>query len=170
MVFGLPEAKARATEPGRFMLQRQGGRCEACEGDGVLKIEMHFSPDVYVTCDSARQALQPRTLDVTFKTQSIADVLRHDGDGRRTFFQAVPRIRNVLRPAAGGLGYIHVASRRPAVRRRRPQRVKLAKELSKRATGRTSTSWTSPPRATFPRRGKAARRAARLVEPATPWW
>jgi excinuclease ABC subunit A len=136
---GLPEAKARGYEPGRFSFNVKGGRCEACQGDGVIKIEMHFLPDVYVTCDVCKGKRYNReTLDVTFKGKSIADVLDMTVDEAAAFFQAVPRIRNVLATLQQvGLGYIHVGQQANTLSGGEAQRVKLAKELSKRATGRT---------------------------------
>ncbi len=136
---GLPEAKARGYEPGRFSFNVKGGRCEACEGDGVIKIEMHFLPDVYVTCDVCKGKRYNReTLDVTFKSKSIADVLDMTVDEALTFFQAVPRIRNVLETLQRvGLGYIHVGQQATTLSGGEAQRIKLAKELSKRSTGRT---------------------------------
>src|SRR5207237_844634 len=136
---GLPEAKARGYEPGRFSFNVKGGRCEACEGDGVIKIEMHFLPDVYVTCDVCKGKRYNReTLDVTFKGKSIADVLDMTVDEATDFFKAVPRIRNVLETLQRvGLGYIHVGQQATTLSRGEAQRVKLAKELCKRATGRT---------------------------------
>jgi excinuclease ABC subunit A len=136
---GLPEAKARGYEPGRFSFNVKGGRCEACEGDGVIKIEMHFLPDVYVTCDVCKGKRYNReTLEVTFKSKSIADVLDMTVDEAQAFFQAVPRIRNVLETLQRvGLGYIHVGQQATTLSGGEAQRVKLAKELSKRSTGRT---------------------------------
>src|SRR5438445_2975765 len=136
---GLPEAKARGYEPGRFSFNVKGGRCEACQGDGVIKIEMHFLPDVYVTCDVCRGKRYNReTLEVTFKGKSIADILDLTVDEAADFFKAVPRIRNVLTTLQRvGLGYIHVGQQATTLSGGEAQRVKLAKELSKRATGRT---------------------------------
>jgi excinuclease ABC subunit A len=136
---GLPEARARGYEPGRFSFNVKGGRCEACEGDGVLKIEMHFLPDVYVTCDVCKGKRYNReTLEVTFKGKSIADVLDMTVDEGAEFFKAVPRIRNVLETLQRvGLGYIHVGQQATTLSGGEAQRVKLAKELCKRATGRT---------------------------------
>src|SRR5437660_910429 len=136
---GLPEAKARGYEPGRFSFNVKGGRCEACQGDGVIKIEMHFLPDVYVTCDVCKGKRYNReTLDVVFKGKSIADVLDMTVDEATDFFKAVPRIRQVLETLQRvGLGYIHVGQQATTLSGGEAQRVKLAKELSKRATGRT---------------------------------
>jgi excinuclease ABC subunit A len=136
---GLPEAKARGYEPGRFSFNVKGGRCEACQGDGVIKIEMHFLPDVYVTCDVCKGKRYNReTLDVVFKGKSIADVLDMTVDEATDFFKAVPRIRQVLETLQHvGLGYIHVGQQATTLSGGEAQRVKLAKELSKRATGRT---------------------------------
>ncbi|MEJ0077018.1 MAG: excinuclease ABC subunit UvrA [Alphaproteobacteria bacterium] len=136
---GLPEAKARGYEPGRFSFNVKGGRCEACQGDGVIKIEMHFLPDVYVTCDVCKGKRYNReTLDVTFKGKSIADVLDMTVEEALNFFKAVPRIRNVLETLHRvGLDYIHVGQQATTLSGGEAQRVKLAKELCKRATGRT---------------------------------
>jgi excinuclease ABC subunit A len=136
---GLPEAKARGYEPGRFSFNVKGGRCEACEGDGVIKIEMHFLPDVYVTCDVCKGKRYNReTLDVTFKGKTIADVLDMTVEEALEFFKAVPRVRNVLQLLHRvGLDYIHVGQQATTLSGGEAQRVKLAKELSKRATGRT---------------------------------
>jgi excinuclease ABC subunit A len=136
---GLPEAKARGYEPGRFSFNVKGGRCEACQGDGVIKIEMHFLPDVYVTCDVCKGKRYNReTLEVEFKGKSIADVLDMTVDEAADFFRAVPRVRDTLTTLQRvGLGYIHVGQQATTLSGGEAQRVKLSKELSKRATGRT---------------------------------
>jgi excinuclease ABC subunit A len=136
---GLPEAKARGYEPGRFSFNVKGGRCEACQGDGVIKIEMHFLPDVYVTCDVCKGKRYNReTLEVLFRNKSIADVLDMTVEEALDFFKAVPRVRNVLELLHRvGLDYIHVGQQATTLSGGEAQRVKLAKELSKRATGRT---------------------------------
>jgi excinuclease ABC subunit A len=136
---GLPEAKARGYEPGRFSFNVKGGRCEACEGDGVIKIEMHFLPDVYVTCDVCKGKRYNReTLEVLFKGKSIADVLDMTVEEAADFFKAVPRVRETFKTLHRvGLDYIHVGQQATTLSGGEAQRVKLAKELSKRATGRT---------------------------------
>jgi len=136
---GLPESKARGYEPGRFSFNVKGGRCEACQGDGVIKIEMHFLPDVYVTCDVCKGKRYNReTLEVTFKNKSIADILDMTVEEALDFFKAVPRVRDVLALLHRvGLDYIHVGQQATTLSGGEAQRVKLAKELSKRATGRT---------------------------------
>ncbi|MFH1554396.1 MAG: excinuclease ABC subunit UvrA, partial [Pseudomonadota bacterium] len=136
---GLPEAKARGYGPGRFSFNVKGGRCEACQGDGVIKIEMHFLPDVYVTCDICKGKRYNReTLEVTFKDKSIADVLDMTVDEGADFFKAVPSVREKLETLSRvGLGYIKVGQQANTLSGGEAQRVKLAKELSKRATGRT---------------------------------
>lgn len=136
---GLPEAKARGYGPGRFSFNVKGGRCEACQGDGVIKIEMHFLPDVYVTCDVCKGKRYNReTLEVTFKNRSIADVLDMTVDEGAEFFKAVPAVREKLETLSRvGLGYIHVGQQANTLSGGEAQRVKLSKELSRRATGRT---------------------------------
>jgi excinuclease ABC subunit A len=136
---GLPESKARGYEPGRFSFNVKGGRCEACQGDGVIKIEMHFLPDVYVTCDVCKGKRYNReTLEVQFKGKSIADVLDMTVEEALNFFKAVPRVREPLALLHRvGLDYIHVGQQATTLSGGEAQRVKLAKELSKRATGRT---------------------------------
>ncbi|MEM6413350.1 MAG: excinuclease ABC subunit UvrA [Pseudomonadota bacterium] len=136
---GLPEAKARGYAPGRFSFNVKGGRCEACQGDGVIKIEMHFLPDVYVTCDVCKgQRYNRETLEVTFKDKSIADVLDMTVEEGVEFFKAVPAIRDKLATLHRvGLSYLKIGQQATTLSGGEAQRVKLAKELSKRATGRT---------------------------------
>ncbi|RSV17759.1 excinuclease ABC subunit UvrA [Sphingomonas sp. ABOLG] len=136
---GLPEAQARGYKPGRFSFNVKGGRCEACQGDGVLKIEMHFLPDVYVTCDVCHGARYNReTLEVKFKGHSIADVLDMTVEDAAEFFKAVPPIRDKMAMLVEvGLGYIKVGQQATTLSGGEAQRVKLAKELSRRATGNT---------------------------------
>ena len=136
---GLPESKARGYRPGRFSFNVKGGRCETCQGDGVIKIEMHFLPDVYVECDSCHgQRYNRETLEVRFKDKSIADVLDMTVDEAAEFFKAVPMVRDkMLTLQRVGLGYIKVGQQATTLSGGEAQRVKLAKELSKRATGRT---------------------------------
>ena len=136
---GLPEAKARGYQPGRFSFNVKGGRCEACQGDGVIKIEMHFLPDVYVTCDVCHGKRYNReTLDVTFKGKSIADVLDMTVEEGVDFFAAVPGVRDKLDTLKQvGLGYIHIGQQATTLSGGEAQRIKLAKELSRKATGKT---------------------------------
>ncbi|NWG53671.1 MAG: excinuclease ABC subunit UvrA [Hydrogenophilaceae bacterium] len=135
----LPEAKARGYGPGRFSFNVKGGRCEACQGDGVIKIEMHFLPDVYVTCDACKGKRYNReTLEILFKGKSIADVLDMTVEEAAQLFHAVPSIRDKLETLARvGLGYVHVGQQATTLSGGEAQRVKLSKELSRRATGRT---------------------------------
>ncbi|RWK65915.1 excinuclease ABC subunit UvrA [Mesorhizobium sp.] len=136
---GLPESKARGYQPGRFSFNVKGGRCEACQGDGVIKIEMHFLPDVYVTCDVCHGKRYNReTLDVLFKGKSIADVLDMTVEEGVDFFAAVPGVRDKLETLKQvGLGYIHVGQQATTLSGGEAQRIKLAKELSRKATGKT---------------------------------
>ncbi|MGE4352122.1 MAG: excinuclease ABC subunit UvrA [Bdellovibrionales bacterium] len=136
---GLPEAKARGYGPGRFSFNVKGGRCEACEGDGVTKIEMHFLPDVYVTCDVCHGKRYNReTLEITYKGKSISDVLDMTVEEGALFFAAIPSIRDKLQTLERvGLGYIKIGQAATTLSGGEAQRVKLAKELSKRATGKT---------------------------------
>ncbi|MER9234044.1 excinuclease ABC subunit UvrA [Mesorhizobium sp. M0622] len=136
---GLPEAKARGYQPGRFSFNVKGGRCEACQGDGVIKIEMHFLPDVYVTCDVCHGKRYNReTLDVLFKGKSIADVLDMTVEEGVDFFAAVPGVRDKLETLNQvGLGYIHIGQQATTLSGGEAQRIKLAKELSRKATGKT---------------------------------
>jgi excinuclease ABC subunit A len=136
---GLPESQARGYKPGRFSFNVKGGRCEACSGDGLIKIEMHFLPDVYVTCDVCHgQRYNRETLEVKFKGKSIADVLDMNVEDAVEFFKAVPPIREKMAMLAEvGLGYIKVGQQATTLSGGEAQRVKLAKELSRRATGQT---------------------------------
>ncbi|MBF0372437.1 MAG: excinuclease ABC subunit UvrA [Alphaproteobacteria bacterium] len=135
----LPDAKARGYKAGRFSFNVKGGRCEACQGDGVIKIEMHFLPDVYVQCDVCKGKRYNReTLEITFKGKSIADVLDMTVEEAASFFKAVPAIREKMETLARvGLGYIHLGQQATTLSGGEAQRVKLAKELARRATGRT---------------------------------
>ncbi len=136
---GLPEAKARGYQPGRFSFNVKGGRCEACQGDGVIKIEMHFLPDVYVTCDVCHGKRYNReTLEVLFKGKSIADVLDMTVEEGVDFFAAVPGVRDKLETLDRvGLGYIKIGQQATTLSGGEAQRIKLAKELSRKATGKT---------------------------------
>ncbi|KAF0144116.1 MAG: excinuclease ABC subunit A, partial [Rhodospirillaceae bacterium] len=135
----LPEARARGYKPGRFSFNVKGGRCEACQGDGVLKIEMHFLPDIYIQCNSCKGRRYNReTLEIAFRGKSIADVLDLTVEEAEIFFEAVPAIRDkLLLLQQVGLGYIHLGQQATTLSGGEAQRVKLAKELSRRATGRT---------------------------------
>ncbi len=135
----LPESTERGYKPGRFSFNVKGGRCEACQGDGVIKIEMHFLPDVYVQCDVCKGKRYNReTLEIQFRGKSIADVLEMTVDEGVEFFKAVPVIRDkLLTLQQVGLGYVHIGQQATTLSGGEAQRVKLAKELSRRATGRT---------------------------------
>ncbi|MEM7270652.1 MAG: excinuclease ABC subunit UvrA [Pseudomonadota bacterium] len=136
---GLPEAKARGYKPGRFSFNVKGGRCEACQGDGLIKIEMHFLPDVYVTCETCNGARYNReTLEIKYKGKSIAEVLDMTVEDGVEFFAAIPAIRDKLVTLERvGLGYIKIGQQATQLSGGEAQRVKLSKELAKRATGRT---------------------------------
>ena len=136
---GLPESKARGYGPGRFSFNVKGGRCEACAGDGLIKIEMHFLPDVYVTCDVCKGRRYNReTLEILFRGKSISDVLEMTVEDAADFFKAVPPIRDKMNALMQvGLGYVKVGQQATTLSGGEAQRVKLAKELSRRATGRT---------------------------------
>jgi excinuclease ABC subunit A len=135
----LPEAKIRGYGPGRFSFNVKGGRCESCQGDGLVKIEMHFLPDVYVPCEVCKGKRYNReTLEVRFRGQTIADVLEMNVDDALDFFQNQPRISQKLQTLVDvGLGYIHLGQSATTLSGGEAQRVKLATELSKRDTGRT---------------------------------
>jgi excinuclease ABC subunit A len=136
---GLPESKARGYNAGRFSFNVKGGRCEACSGDGVIKIEMHFLPDVYVTCETCKGKRYNReTLEIKFKEKSIADVLDMTIEDAAEFFKAVPSIRDKMQTLIDvGLSYIKVGQQATTLSGGEAQRVKLSKELSKRSTGKT---------------------------------
>ena len=135
----VPEAKIRGYGPGRFSFNVKGGRCEACEGDGIIKIEMHFLPDVYVPCEVCKgKRYNARTLEIKYKNKSIADVLEMRVDEASEFFSAIPRVHSRLKTIVDvGLGYIKMGQPATTLSGGEAQRVKLATELSKRATGRT---------------------------------
>ncbi len=136
---GLPESKSRGYKPGRFSFNVKGGRCEACEGDGVITYEMHFLPDVYITCDECKGSRYNReTLEIKFKDKSIADVLNMTVDEGCEYFENIPNIRSkLLTLKKVGLGYIKIGQQATTLSGGEAQRIKLAKELSRRSTGRT---------------------------------
>jgi excinuclease ABC subunit A len=163
---GLPEAKARGYKPGRFSFNVKGGRCEACQGDGVIKIEMHFLPDVYVTCETCKGKRYNReTLEIQFKGKSIADVLDMTVEDAQDFFKAVPSIREKMDALMRvGLGYIKVGQQATTLSGGEAQRVKLSKELASAPPGARSTSSTNPPRACI------SRTCASCWKCCTNWW
>jgi excinuclease ABC subunit A len=134
-----PEARARGYEPGRFSFNVKGGRCEACEGDGVIKVEMHFLPDVYVPCDICKGKRYNReTLEIRYKGKTIHEILSLTVEDAHVFFQAVPVVAQKLKTLLDvGLSYVRLGQNATTLSGGEAQRVKLAKELSKRATGRT---------------------------------
>ena len=142
----LPESKTRGYAPGRFSFNVKGGRCEACEGDGILKIEMHFLPDVYVECEVCRgQRFNRETLEITYKGANIADVLSMTVEKAFGFFQNIPSIRNKLQTLIDvGMGYIELGQSATTLSGGEAQRIKLSRELSHRATGRTLTILDEP--------------------------
>jgi excinuclease ABC subunit A len=135
----LPESRARGYRPGRYSFNVKGGRCEACGGDGIIKIEMHFLPDIYVTCEVCRGKRYNReTLEVQYKGKSIWDVLDMTVDQALKFFEYIPKIRGKLQTLADvGMGYIKLGQQATTLSGGEAQRVKLSRELSKRSTGRT---------------------------------
>jgi len=135
----LPESKSRGYKPGRFSFNVKGGRCEACEGDGVIKIEMHFLPDVYVTCDECKGKRYNReTLEIKYKDKNISDILEMTVDEGCEFFDAIPLLKSKLMTLKNvGLGYIKIGQQATTLSGGEAQRIKLSKELSKRATGKT---------------------------------
>ena len=136
---GLPESKSRGYKPGRFSFNVKGGRCEACEGDGVIKIEMHFLPDVYVTCDECKGKRYNREpLEIKYKDKNISDILEMTVDEGCEFFDAIPLLKSKLMTLKNvGLGYIKIGQQATTLSGGEAQRIKLSKELSKRATGKT---------------------------------
>jgi len=135
----LPESKMRGYKPGRFSFNVRGGRCEACNGDGIIKIEMHFLPDVHVTCEACKGSRFNRdTLEIKYRGYNIADVLNMTINQTFTFFENIPNVKNRLKTLVDvGLGYIKLGQSATTLSGGEAQRVKLSRELSKRGTGRT---------------------------------
>jgi Excinuclease ATPase subunit len=135
----VPEARSRGYKPGRFSFNVKGGRCEACQGDGIIKVEMHFLPDVYVHCESCQGKRYNReTLDIRYKGKTIAEVLEMTVDEAAEFFAPVPALKNKLETLQQvGLGYIRLGQQATTLSGGEAQRVKLAKELARRVTGDT---------------------------------
>ena len=135
----VPESRARGYKPGRFSFNVKGGRCETCQGDGLIKIEMHFLPDVYVTCEVCKgKRFNRETLEILYKGKSIADILEMTVEEASNFFTNIPAIKNKLQTIKDvGLDYIHLGQQATTLSGGEAQRVKLSKELSKRSTGRT---------------------------------
>jgi excinuclease ABC subunit A len=135
----IPEARARGYKPGRFSFNVSGGRCEACRGDGIIKLEMQFLPDVYVPCEVCKgKRYNKETLEVTYKDKNISDVLSMTVDEALVFFENIPHIKDILQTIADvGLGYIHLGQPATTLSGGEAQRVKLSTELSRKATGRT---------------------------------
>src|SRR5262249_16722104 len=135
----LPESKARGYKPGRFSFNVKGGRCEACEGDGIIRIEMHFLPDVYVECEVCKgKRFNRETLEILYKGKSISEVLTMTIEKALAFFDHIPAIKSKLETLAEvGLGYIELGQSATTLSGGEAQRVKLARELSRRSTGRT---------------------------------
>ena len=135
----VPEARARGYKPGRFSFNVKGGRCESCQGDGVIKIEMHFLPDVYVTCEVCKgKRFNRETLEILYKGKNIADILNMTAEEAKDFFKNIPAVKNKLQTITDvGLNYIRLGQQANTLSGGEAQRVKLSKELSKRSTGRT---------------------------------
>src|SRR5215470_18644095 len=135
----LPDARRRGWDAGRFSFNMAGGRCEACEGDGVVRVEMHFLSDVYVTCEVCQgRRYDAETLSVRYRGKSIADVLETDIDGCLELFEAHPALARILRTLSEvGLGYVKLGQSAPTLSGGEAQRIKLSRELSRRQTGRT---------------------------------
>ena len=171
---GLPEAKARGYEPGRFSFNVKGGRCEACQGDGVIKIEMHFLPDVYVTCDVCKGKRYNReTLEVLFKGKSIADVLDMTVEEALEFFKAVPRVRDMLALLHRvGLDYIHVGQQATTLSRRRgaARQARQGTVASAPPAARSTSSTSRPPACISTTSPSCSRCCTSWSTRATPWW